>query len=64
MNVSKITIALTGGYYPGDEEAMENPRGVSSSLPGHMCTVVFFINITIITINLSIKSPFSYREDS
>merc|ERR1712107_298663 len=27
-----------GGYYPGDEEAMENPRGVSSSLPGHMCT--------------------------
>jgi len=27
-----------GGYYPGGEEAMENPRGVSSSLPGHMCT--------------------------
>ena len=41
VDVSKITIALTGGYYPGDEEAMENPRGVSSSLPGHMCTVVF-----------------------
>ena len=29
-----------------------------------MCTVVLFIDITIITINLSIKSPFSYREDS
>ena len=43
---------------------MENPRGVSSSLPGHMCTVVLFININIIIINLSIKSPFSYREDS
>ena len=38
---------------------MENPRGVSSSLPGHMCTVVL-----LIIINFSIKSPFSYREDS
>jgi len=27
-----------GGYHPGNGEAMENPRGVSSSLPGHMCT--------------------------